>query len=207
MQIKKIRKDSSENNQEKKSRSLTKKLSFLWVIIVAALIHVIIKNIGIDYSLERSAIFILWFISIFVLLILISKETAAQKDFRLSESDFSSLLHKPSKNRIYLEQKGINSTAIVTSITKTSVGGTAPLTYNYIITYWFNVGENKFTNKKRYFEEIIQNIPNLDDKVEILYDKLDPNNSIIVHEAADKVSWHKLQKKYKIKIITNNTNN
>ncbi len=201
-----IEKNNSENNQENKPRSLVKKLSFLWVFLVAIAIHIIIKNIGMDYSLERSAIFFLWLISIFVLLILISKESIAQKDFRLSESDLSGLLHKPSKNRIYLEQKGVKSTAIITSITKTSVGGTAPLIYNYVITYCFNIGENKFSNKKRYFEEAIQNIPNLDDKVEILYDKLDPRKSIIVHEPADKVSWCKLQKKYKIKIITNTNN-
>jgi hypothetical protein len=190
-----------KNKKNFKARELINKYSFVFIILGAALVHLIIKKVELDYSLERAIIFILWVVSGFVSLILFSKETEAQKDFRLSKSDLSAFFYKPGKDRMFLESNGIISCAIVNSATKTSVGGSAPSTYNYVVKYSFEVNGSNFTNKTRYFEGVIQNIPNIGDYIEIKYDAANPNNSIIVHEPADKVSWYKLQKKYKIKII------
>ena len=207
-----VEQNNSKENQENKTISLVKKLSFLWVILGAALIHFLIKKVGFVETKEGIYIFLLWFGATVIIVRFIAYNFTSSyrgrwNDYNNSELDISENDKKVIQKRLDVEKNGIVGVAEVIRVSSVGFGG-CPTVVFYIIEYSFtDKSGKKFIILKKYCESLVQNCLKVGDKLEIMYKEFNPSDSIMVYESADKVSWYKLQKKYKIKIITNNANN
>lgn len=211
MQIKKIRKDNSENNQENKPRSLAKKLSFLWVILGAALIHFWINNLGLKDGDRFGYIIILWLaavaISFNMILYSFSKGYKdGWDDFGKGEFDIVALSGKKTDKRIRIEKNGILTNALVEKVSSHVLRSTIVRVVYCMITYSFSdKNGNKLIITKKYNDQFLQNIPKTGDQIRVIYDESNPSDSVIFHEEKNpKVKWYQQQqKKFTITILNN----
>ena len=200
-----VEQNNSKENQENKTRSLVKKLSFLWVILGAASIHLIIKIIDLGDYYEMPILITIWaFVVTGIIGALLSllphnkKWDEMLKNSELHVIETSSRTAK--ENEEYLLKKGVVATAdvgdvMVKNVYNSSICGAV------LINYYNPILQKNVI--KKFFEIDLKNIPKIGDKIEILYEKNHPENSMILCEKPSSAPWYKLQKKYKIKIINN----
>lgn len=211
----KIKMSEQEKLSKISKKNILKKFSFLIVIIIAGLVHLLIKKIGFDSSIETAAIFILWAVSIltasFCALYSFDKKYREKCDtFGKAELDVISYNENPTEKRIYLERSGKSALASVEGVDIHRMASSGGGFVIFVVKYCFCDKNNRtFSGIKQFYDStynFVPSVPKSNDKIKILYDESNPNDSIIVHEKADKVKWYQLQKKYKIKIITNTKN-
>jgi hypothetical protein len=183
---------------------LVRFFKFLLTILVAGLVHFLIKKMGLESFNEAYSILLLWMFSLLVAFCFLAGDSAKFTEVNSSESDFSPFPYKPTQKRINLEKIGIVGVGTVEDVLKISIGAGRPTMYRYMIKYSFSNNGKEFVIRKRYFEELLQEIPKIGDKIKIMYDRHNPNDSIIVHQEADKVKWYQLQRKFKLEIINTN---
>lgn len=185
-----------------------KKLSFLWIVIGTLAIHFIVKKVGSQYY-ELPILVILWtFLFVYILGFLNSLLSSERKWNYMLKNSFgpwtrNTIIAKDKnieENQRYLLQNGDRSIGVINDIMVKKVHNSS-FCGCVLINYCF------LNFKKSYIQNFIktdlENIPKIGDKIEIIYEKNNPENSMIVCEKPSKAPWYKLQKKYKIKIINN----
>lgn len=206
-----VKKNNSEKNQENKPRSLIKKLSFLWVLLGAVLIHFWINHLGLKDGDRYGYIIILWLaataISFNMILYSFSKGYKdGWNDFNNGEFDIDAITGKKTDKRIYIENNGVLTEAVVEKISNRVFRSIVIRVIYCMITYsFFDKKGNKVIKIKKYNDQGLQNIPKIGDKIKIIYDESNPSDSVIFHEEINpKVKWYQQkQKKFTITIINN----
>lgn len=188
---------------------ILKKFSFLLVLLGALVTHMIINNLVIKSGDRIGYIVILWLaasaISFNMILYSFSKKYKdGWNDFNKGEFDIDTISGKKTEKRICIENSGLFSEGLIEKISNHVFRSVVIRVVYCIITYsFFDKEGNKITKIKKYNDQGLKNIPKVGDKVKILYDPLNPNNSVIFHEEVNQeIESNKLkQKKYTITII------
>ena len=194
------KKNNSENNQENKPRSLAKKLSFLWVIFLMIIAHFIVYYSSLEGPIRGA-----WFLCVWVFGIGISRYLYLYY-YNLTFKEGQLDLNRSLKIKNSLETRHFNrdiyfkDIAVIYSVSDT-------IRFNrfceaVIVKYLFGKKETKdikrFDMCKFCF---VPHLPKVGDKIEILYNKNDPTDSVILYQKAKKTKWYQWQPKYEIKLI------
>lgn len=180
------------------------------MLLGALLTHIIINNFGLEYGDRIGYITILWLaalaISFNMILYSFSKKYKdGWDDAKRGEFDIVGINGKKTDKRIYIEKKGIVSDALVEGVSKNVMGQNfAVKAVICMITYSFvDKDGNKIKKIKKYNDQVLYNFPKVGDKIKIIYDESNSDDSVILHEEVNQeIKWNKLkQKKYTITII------
>ena len=202
-------KNESRENQvkstEAQNKSLLKKFGFLWVILGAVMVHLVVKAIGFGDYYEMPILITLWgFVGTGIFGALFSLTPHHKKWYDLLKNSEPHVIKIKNRtveeNEKYLSKNGAVFAATVEDVMVKNVYNSS-ICGAVLINYYNPISQKNVI--KKFIEIDLKNIPKIGDKIEILYEKNYPENSMISCEKPSKSPWYKLQKKYKIKIINN----
>ncbi|MBU6339314.1 MAG: hypothetical protein KGQ36_05045 [Rickettsiales bacterium] len=198
-----VEKNNSKENQENKSRSLVKKLSFLWVILLTITAHFIVYYSDLKGP-SRGA----WFFCVWVFGIGISRYCYLyynNSTFKRREIDSFKLGRGWKVINIIRSDKTQYSKVLSDVVDFWDITPGGSFSVVYAIKYKFkDKNQKEFFGLKRignWNYVFSPDIPKAGNKIEILYNKNDPTDSVIFYQKAKKAKWYQWQPKYEIKVI------
>lgn len=197
-----------QNNSKNKKSYLIKKSSFLSIIFLMIIAHFIVY-----YSDLRGPIRGAWFSCIWGAGLVLTRFCYLycydgnfrkyQKNLNKSlKSTYNILLKKHFNNQLFN-----TSLAEILDVERDIVSFYHFTNVNYVlIEYCFNINSSsqnfvgvKTLNLCKFF--FTPNFPKIGDKIEIIYNKDNPEESVIIYQESKKVKWYQCQPKYEIKVI------
>ena len=196
-------------NDKTPGRGIIKKMSFLWVVCVVYLIHVLVKTLNIESSMETSIIAMLWVVGVLIACFCAKYEfnDAYREKMQLlskAKCDIKESKKGYQKDIMDLMEQGFTTQATVEGVYEVGTGMASTRADFVIIEYSFcNENGTKFYETKRFHGGtyiFAPSIPCVGNKLDVVCSYDDPPRSIIISEKAKKVQWYQQQRKYQIKV-------
>jgi hypothetical protein len=199
---------SKELNNNLSIKDVTKGVIVLVLMICfVALIKPLIEFTGFNKLRPQQISVAIYCLSAFFVMLVIINFINGRKKWLLDEGpipeSFVTSFNGRSKfnNHKYLEEKGYTAIAEIDKAAQLSGLVTYGSARYYIKYFFVDESGKKFSKIKIYWLNDLLFLPKTGDKIEVLYEKDYPENSMIAYEESKNANWYQLRKKYKIKFI------